>query len=30
VVAEGRFGASMEVSLTNSGPVTLIIDREAT
>lgn len=30
VLAEGRFGASMDVSLTNSGPVTLIIDREAT
>lgn len=30
VVAEGRFGESMEVALTNSGPVTLIIDREAT
>jgi D-tyrosyl-tRNA(Tyr) deacylase len=29
-VAEGRFGASMEVALTNSGPVTLIVDREAT
>ncbi|MEZ4387508.1 MAG: D-aminoacyl-tRNA deacylase [Candidatus Krumholzibacteriia bacterium] len=27
-VAEGRFGAMMEVSLTNSGPVTLILDRE--
>ena len=28
-VAEGRFGASMQVSLCNDGPVTLIIDREA-
>ena len=28
-VAEGEFGASMEVSLLNDGPVTLIIDREA-
>jgi len=28
-VAEGRFGASMAVSLVNDGPVTLIIDREA-
>lgn len=28
-VAEGRFGASMQVSLLNDGPVTLIIDREA-
>lgn len=28
-VAEGEFGASMAVSLTNSGPVTLVIDREA-
>lgn len=25
-VATGRFGASMEVSLTNSGPVTFIVD----
>lgn len=25
-VAEGKFGASMKVSLTNDGPVTLIID----
>lgn len=25
-VAEGRFGADMKVSLTNDGPVTLIID----
>jgi len=30
VVGEGRFGAAMEVTLTNHGPVTLIIDREAT
>lgn len=28
-VAEGRFGAMMEVSLVNDGPVTLVIDREA-
>lgn len=28
-VAEGRFGASMAVSLVNEGPVTVIIDREA-
>lgn len=28
-VAEGEFGASMEVSLVNDGPVTLVIDREA-
>ncbi len=28
-VAEGEFGAHMEVSLVNEGPVTLIIDREA-
>lgn len=28
-VAEGRFGAMMEVSLVNDGPVTLILDREA-
>lgn len=28
-VAEGEFGAMMQVSLTNDGPVTLIIDREA-
>ena len=28
-VAEGRFAASMAVSLTNEGPVTVIIDREA-
>ncbi|MCP4292001.1 MAG: D-tyrosyl-tRNA(Tyr) deacylase [bacterium] len=28
-VAEGEFGASMSVSLTNLGPVTLIIDRDA-
>jgi D-Tyr-tRNAtyr deacylase len=25
-VASGVFGASMEVSLTNSGPVTFVID----
>lgn len=25
-VAEGRFGASMQVSLTNEGPVTLVLD----
>jgi len=30
VVAEGEFGASMEVSLVNEGPVTLIVDRDAT
>ncbi len=29
-VAEGEFGASMNVSLKNIGPVTLVIDREAT
>jgi D-tyrosyl-tRNA(Tyr) deacylase len=29
VVAEGEFGAMMEVSLVNDGPVTLILDREA-
>ena len=29
-VAEGEFGASMNVKLTNTGPVTLVIDREAT
>ena len=29
-VAEGVFGAMMEVSLTNDGPVTLILEREAT
>jgi D-tyrosyl-tRNA(Tyr) deacylase len=28
-VAEGRFGAMMDVSLTNLGPVTVIVDREA-
>jgi len=28
-VAEGEFGAHMEVSLVNRGPVTLVIDREA-
>jgi len=28
-VAEGRFQATMDVSLTNLGPVTLILDREA-
>jgi D-tyrosyl-tRNA(Tyr) deacylase len=28
-VAEGRFGAMMEVSLVNDGPVTVILDREA-
>lgn len=28
-VAEGVFGAAMEVSLTNSGPVTVIVDRDA-
>lgn len=28
-VAEGRFGAMMEVSLVNDGPVTLILDRSA-
>jgi D-tyrosyl-tRNA(Tyr) deacylase len=28
-VAEGRFGARMEVSLVNEGPVTLIVDRDA-
>ena len=27
-VGEGKFGASMNVSLTNQGPVTLIIDRD--
>ncbi len=26
VVAEGRFGADMRVSLTNDGPVTLLVD----
>ncbi len=29
-VAEGEFGAMMQVSLVNDGPVTLIIDREST
>ncbi len=29
-VAEGRFGAMMQVELVNDGPVTLILDREAT
>lgn len=28
-VAEGEFGAMMEVDLVNDGPVTLVIDREA-
>jgi D-tyrosyl-tRNA(Tyr) deacylase len=28
-VAEGRFAATMAVSLTNEGPVTVIVDREA-
>lgn len=28
-VAEGRFGAMMDVSLTNRGPVTVIVDRDA-
>ena len=28
-LSEGEFGAMMEVSLVNDGPVTLIIDREA-
>ncbi len=28
-VAEGRFGAMMSVSLTNEGPVTVILDRDA-
>ncbi len=28
-VSEGEFGASMNVSLTNQGPVTLILDRDA-
>ncbi len=27
-VAEGRFGAMMDVELVNDGPVTLIVDRE--
>ena len=29
-VSEGEFGAMMQLELTNEGPVTLIIDREAT
>jgi D-Tyr-tRNAtyr deacylase len=29
VVATGRFGAMMEVSGVNSGPVTLILDVDA-
>lgn len=28
-VAEGRFGEMMDVSLTNRGPVTVIVDRDA-
>ena len=28
-VAEGRFGASMQVELVNDGPVTVILEREA-
>ena len=28
-IAEGEFGAAMEVSLVNDGPVTLVVDREA-
>ena len=28
-VAEGRFGAMMDVQLVNQGPVTLIVDRDA-
>jgi D-aminoacyl-tRNA deacylase len=28
-VAEGEFGAAMQVELVNDGPVTLILDREA-
>ncbi len=28
-VAQGEFGANMNVSLTNQGPVTLVIDRES-
>ena len=28
-IAEGEFGAMMEVSLVNDGPVTLILDRDA-
>jgi len=27
-VVTGRFGASMNVSLTNSGPVTILLDTE--
>ncbi len=27
-VAEGRFGADMQVTLTNDGPVTLVLDTE--
>lgn len=30
VVATGRFGADMQLSLVNDGPVTLIIERETT
>ena len=29
-VATGRFGAMMEVALVNDGPVTLVLDRDAT
>lgn len=29
-VAEGRFGAMMDVSLVNDGPVTLMLEREST
>jgi D-tyrosyl-tRNA(Tyr) deacylase len=29
-VAEGTFGAMMEVALVNDGPVTVIVEREAT
>lgn len=29
-VAEGRFGAMMDVALVNAGPVTVVVDREAT
>jgi len=28
-VAEGRFGAAMQVTLVNQGPVTVIVDRDA-
>ncbi len=28
-IAEGVFGAMMQVSLTNDGPVTLLLEREA-